>query len=92
MVCGLAKYREMPWTAVTRSRRMLVISSGVKTEVVGGAEVTGAGGIGDPTLVIGAVVMMGSGGVGVDDDMITTKSLITKLVEPGILPDLLRRL
>ena len=58
----------------------------------GSAEVIEAGGVGDPAVVIGPVVMMGSGGVGVDDDMITTKSLITKLVEPGILPDLLRRL
>ena len=71
---------------------MLVISSGVKTEVVGGVEVTGAGGVGDPAVVIGAVVTMGSGGVGVDDDMIEPDSLDTKLVEPGVLPDLLRRL
>jgi len=71
---------------------MLVTSSGVKTAVVGAAEVTGAGGVGDPVVVIGAVVMMGSGGVGVDDDMIEPESLDTKLVEPGILPDLLRRL
>ena len=100
MVCGPAKYRKMPWTAVTRSRRVLVISSGVKTEVVGGAEVTGAGGAevigagggGDPAVVIGAVVMMGSGSVGVEDDMIEPESLDTKLVEPGVLPDLLRRL
>ena len=92
MMCGPAKYREMPWTAVMRSRRVLVISSGVKTQVVGGAEVIRAGGVGDPTVVIGAVVMMGSGGVGVDDDMIEPESLDTKLVEPGVLPDLLRRL
>ena len=100
MVYGLARYREMPWTAVTRPRRMLVISSGVKTEVIGGAEVTGAGdaevigagGVGDPVAVIGAVVMMGSGGVGVDDDMIEPESLDTKLVEPRVLPDLLQRL
>ena len=79
---------------------MLVISSGVKTEVVGGAEVTGvggaevigAGGVGDSEVVIGAVVPRGSVGVNDDDDMIATESLYTKLVQPGILPDLLRRL
>ena len=79
---------------------MLVISSGVKTEVVGGAEVTGAGGaevigaggVGDPTVVIGAVVMMGNGGVGVDDGMIEPESLDTKLVGARALPDLGRRL
>ena len=96
MVCGPAKYREMPWTAVTRSRRVLVISSDVKTEVVGGAEVTGAGGaevieaggVGDPAVVIGPVVMMGSGGMGGDDDMIEPESLDTKLVETRVLPGL----
>ena len=105
MVYGLARYMEMPWTAVTRSCRMLVISSGVKTEVVSGAEVTvagdaeviGAGDVGDPTVVIGAMVIRavvppGSVGVDDDDDMIEPESLDTKLVEPGILPDLLRRL
>ena len=82
----------MPATACPSSWSAAVISSGVKTQVVGGAEVIRAGGVGDPTVVIGAVVMMGSGGVGVDDDMIEPESLDTKLVEPGILPDLLRRL
>ena len=82
----------MPWTAVTRSRKMLVTSSGVKTAVVGAAEVTGAGGVGDPAVVIGAVVTMGSGGVGVDDDMIEPESLDTKLVGARALPDLGRRL
>ena len=91
-MCGPARYRWMPWTAVTRSRKMLVTSSGVKTAVVGAAEVTGAGGVGDPAVVIGAGLMMGSGGVGVDDDMIEPESLDTKLVGARALPDLGRRL
>ena len=96
----------MPWTAVTRSRKMLVTSSGVKMAVVGATEVTGAGGVGEPAavtvtgaggvgepaVVIGAVVMIGSGGVGVDEDMIEPESLDTKLVGARALPDLGRRL
>jgi len=96
----------MPWPAVTRSRKMLVTSSGVKTAVVGAAEVTGAGGVGEravvtvtgaggggePAVVSGAVVMIGSGGVGVDEDMIEPESLDTKLVGARALPDLGRRL
>ena len=39
-----------------------------------------------------AVVPEGSGGVGDEEDMVEPESLDTKLVEPGILPDLLRRL
>ena len=84
---------------------MLVTSSGVKTAVVGAAEVTraggvgepavvtvtGAGGVGEPAVVIGAVVMIGSGGVGVDEDMIERVS-DTKLVGARALPDLGRRL
>ena len=91
---------------VTRSRKMLVNSSGMKTAVVGAAEVTGAGGVGEPAMVtvtgaggvgepavvIGAVVMIGSGGVGVDEDMIEPESLDTKLVGARALPDLGRRL
>ena len=100
MACRPARYREMPWTAVTRSRKVLDISSGVKTGIVDGAEVTGAGGaevigaagVGDPAVVIGAVVMMGSGGVGGDDDMIEPESLDTKLVETRVLPGLGRSL
>ena len=82
----------MPWTAVTRSRKVLVTSSGVKTAVVGAAEVTGAGGGGEPAVVSGAVVMIGSGDVGVDEDMIEPESLDTKLVGARALPDLGRRL
>ena len=81
---------------------MLVTSSGVKTAVVGAAEVTGAGGVGEPAVVtvtgaggvgepavvIGAVVMIGSGGVGVDEDMIEPESLDSKLVETRVLPGL----
>ena len=68
---------------------MLVTSSGVKTAVVGAAEVTGAGGVGEPAVVtvtgaggvgepavvIGVVMMIGSGGVGIDEDMIEPESL-----------------
>ena len=50
----------MPWTAVTRSRKMLVTSSGVKTAVVGAAEVTGAGGVGE----LAVVTVTGAGGGG----------------------------
>ena len=104
--CSPARYRWIPWTAVTRSRKVLVTSSGVKTAVVGAAEVTGAGdvgepavvmvngadGVGEPAVVIGAVMMMGSGGVGVDEDMIEPESLDTKLVGTRALLDLGRRL
>ena len=85
MACGPARYRVMPWTAVTRSRKVLDISSGVKTGIIDGVDVTGAGGVGDPAVVIGAVVMMGSSGVGGDDDMIEPESLDTKLVETRVL-------
>ena len=57
-----------------------------------GAPVEVIGAVAGGAVVIGAVVMMGSGGVCVDDDMIEPESLDTKLVEPGVLPDLLRRL
>ena len=81
---------------------MLVASSGMITAVVGAAEVTGAGGVGEPAVVTvtgaggggepavvsGAVVMIGSGGVGVDEDMIEPESLDTKLVGARALPDL----
>ena len=59
--------------------------------------VTGPDSVEAPAVVIGAAVIgaeveTGSGGDGVDEDMIGPKSLDTKLVEPGVLPDLLRRL
>ena len=78
-----------PWTAVTSCCSVLVICSGVKTAAGGGAEVMGGGGGEEPAAVTGPdsvgapAVVIGVDVIGVSD---------TKLVEPGVLPDLLRRL